>query len=58
MKFVHFDAPGGPEVLHLAESAEPTPAAVGGFADTSQNAMQKAAIAPTPLVVDIALPKN
>jgi putative PIG3 family NAD(P)H quinone oxidoreductase len=27
MKFVHFDAPGGPDVLHLAESADLTPAA-------------------------------
>jgi putative PIG3 family NAD(P)H quinone oxidoreductase len=27
MKFAHFDVPGGPEVLHPAESAEPTPAA-------------------------------
>jgi hypothetical protein len=44
--------------LVIVPAAEPKPAAVGGFAETSQNAMQKAAIAPTPLVVDIALPKN
>jgi putative PIG3 family NAD(P)H quinone oxidoreductase len=25
MKFISFDAPGGPEVLHLADGAEPTP---------------------------------
>ncbi len=27
MKFISFDAPGGPEVLHLAESAVPSPGA-------------------------------
>jgi hypothetical protein len=44
--------------LVIVPAAEPTPTVVGALADTSQNAMQKAAIAPTPLVVDIALPKN
>src|SRR5438552_13400764 len=27
MKFVHVDAPGGTEMMHLAEAAEPTPIA-------------------------------